>query len=471
LHPPHAAAGGLGLSKKSKDKITWKRFKKSWSYVLPFFRPHKWGILLVIVLTMIAASSESIGALSLGPGTKLFFSPDKAKMLVWLLPMFIIVLFLYRGTFNFLSKYLLERICLKVLNDIQIGLFSHFIYLSLDHYERTTTGEMMARTVADAAYMNRLVPIAIESFREIFKVFGLIGVCFYQQPKFTIYAMIAIPLTVVPVQRISRKMKDYTKRSLKKVADINSILQETYAGAKVVRAFAMEKQEIQHYTKEMNRLLKIYFRYAIAKHIISPMIGVIASLGIALVAYIIMSNSYQEIIIHPNIQDLLSKYSPFVAALIMMFEPVRRIGDLWGNFTSASGAVERIQDTFEKQSTVTEPEDAVDIPPVRESIRYEHVNFKYIDDMVLEDFDLAIQKGELVALVGESGAGKSTVVNLLPRFYDVTDGRIAIDGVDIKKATLKSLRGQIGVVTQETFLFNNTAFNNIRYGSEDKSED
>jgi subfamily B ATP-binding cassette protein MsbA len=447
----------------------WERFKKSWSYVLPYFKGHNLGIFVVLVLTVIAASTESIIALSVKKGLEWFYiNPEIGKKIVWTVPVFIVSIFFYRAVFTFTSKYLLERICLKVLRDIQVALYRHFIYLSVDHYDRTSTGEMMARTVADAQYMSRLVPIGIESLRMIFNLTGLLAVCIYLQPELMIIAVIAIPLTVFPVQTLSQRMKRYTKKSLKQVAGINTILQETYAGARVIKAFAREAREVERYGSEMNRLLKIQFTYAVSKHLISPLIGVVASFGVAAISYILTSVIVEQLSRDPSI---VANYGAFIAAVGMMYNPVRKLGETVGHFNSAYGAVERIQETFERQSTVTEAPEAVDIPPIKETIRYDNVDFKYDQEYVLKQFSLEIKKGELVALVGESGAGKTTVVNLLPRFYDVTGGKIAIDGTDIRKATFSSLRMQIGVVYQETFLFNDTVFYNISYGSDNKTKE
>ncbi|MEO0250283.1 MAG: ABC transporter ATP-binding protein, partial [candidate division WOR-3 bacterium] len=160
----------------------------------------------------------------------------------------------------------------------------------------------------------------------------------------------------------------------------------------------------------------------------------------------------------------------YLMAMGFMYVPIRQIGDINGNLQTAYGAAERILETLEKESTVKEAPDAKDLPPLQREIRYEKVSFKYGDDYVLRDFNLVVNKGEVIALVGASGSGKTTVVNLLPRFYDLQEGRITVDGVDIRSVTLRSLRGQIGVVTQETFLFNDTVANNIKYGSPEKTQ-
>ncbi len=450
-------------SRKKKDK---PHFKETWKYVYPYFVRYRFSVYLVVVLSALASVADPSLAVLADPFTNLMLQrPEEARSVLWILPIFIIVLFLYRGVFTFLSKYLLGKLIVRVIRDIRVALYDHFMFLSLDHYERTSTGEMMARTVNDVARMQRVVPLSIDTFHNVFQLILLAGVCFYQQPYLSILALLAIPLTVYPTQRVGSAMKRYTKKGLRQVAELHSIMQETYAGAKVVKAFAREQKEVEKYAKENDRLLKIQFKYQAVKQLISPLLGVIASLGVAPVAYLGSVKIIEQAATDP---DVIGKFVSYLMALGLMYNPVRKLGSIFGEFNATYGAAERIQETFEKQSTVTEAPDAVPLPPMEKEIRYEDVSFRYKNDMVLKSFNLEARKGELVALVGESGAGKTTVVNLLPRFYDVTQGRITIDGTDIRDVTLNSLRMQIGVVTQETFLFNDTVANNIRYGSEEK---
>jgi ATP-binding cassette, subfamily B, bacterial MsbA len=471
------------MSKKRKaprmklDTTGLRRLRKSWSYVFPYFHGHRAGILMVMLLTVIASTTDSLLALSVKPGLDWFlFHPEIGKKIVWVVPAFIVGIFVFRGTFDFSSKYWLEKICIKVLQDIQISLFEHIVYLSVDHYDRTGTGEMMARTTADATYMSRLVPILIDCLKQSFKLIGLLSVCFWKKPELTGIALVAIPLTVFPVQRLSDRMKRYTKRSLKQIADVNTVLQEAFVGARVIKAFAREREEVQRFSQEMNLLLKSLYIQALTKNLISPVLGVVASIGVGTVAYIITGRIVNHIAVMDEISrnNMLGDYSTFIIAVGLMFDPVRRLGELFGHFSGATGAVERIQATFETMSTIVEAPDAVEIEPIARAIRYEDVSFKYYknrDELILDHLNLTITKGELVAVVGETGSGKTTVANLLPRFYDVTGGRITIDGQDIRNATFKSLRNQIGVVNQDTFLFNTTIIGNIKYGSEHKSDE
>lgn len=450
-----------------KDKKDISQFRETWGYVYPYFYEHRRRLYLVIFLAFMASLFEPAVALLAEPITNLvLYNPEEAKKILWRFPVGIIVIFTYRAVFTFLSKYLLARLCLQVVRNIQVGIYDHFMFLSMDHYERTTTGEMMARTTNDVSEMHKIVPLTIDVLHAFFQLIGLIAVCVYKQPYLSLIALLAFPLTVYPTQRIGSAMKRYTKKGLKQYADISSIMQETYSGAKVVKAFAREKKEVERYGAETNRLLKIQFKYQAVKHMISPLIGIISAIGIAPVAYLGVSRIIEQAAANP---EIVGGFMTYLAAVGMMYNPVRKLGTVFGHFNSAYGAAERIQETLEKQTTVIEDTDPVELGHMEKSIGFDNVSFKYDKEWVLRDFSIDAKKGELVALVGESGSGKTTVVNLLPRFYDVTEGKITIDGTDIKKASLKSLRMQIGVVTQETFLFNDTIHNNILYGSDGKN--
>jgi len=457
------------LKKINKIKSKFDgRFKETWDYVIPYFKQYKSRLILVIVLSLFASLFEPGIAYLVKPTMNyLFDEPELGKELLWLIPFSIIAAFTYRGVLTFSYKYILERLCLRVVRDIKTALYEHFMFLSMYHYQRTSTGEMMSRTVTDVGHMHRIVPNAVDSLHQGFQLIGLTAVCFYMEPVLSLLAFISFPPTIYAVQMVSTRMRRYTKKGLVQSAEINSLMQETYAGSQVVKAFAMEDQEVKRYRKAVNKLLRIQFKYAAVKHLISPLLGIIASLPVGIIAYFAAARVIDQVMNNP---DAIENLSSYIVAVGLMFNPVRKLGSITGHFSSAYGAAQRIQETFEKQTTVTEEPNAIDLPLMQDSIRYENVSFHYEDEMVVKDFNLEAKKGQLVALVGVSGSGKSTIVNLLPRFYDPTEGSIKIDGVDIRKATLKSLRLQIGVVTQETFLFNDTVANNIKYGAGQKCD-
>jgi len=452
----------MGKKNKEKGMIRWSQLKRTLGYVYPYFRRYRRGFLLMVVLMLLASPFEPVAAF----GAKYFVDyvqKEPRLALIALLTLSIPGLFLLRESTDFLYKYQRERVCQRVVQDIRIGIYGHFIHLSLDHFDRGTTGDMISRTTNDVGRMQSAVPLLLELIRQLLKLAGLIGVCIYRDPWLTLAALMVIPTTIGPIIRIGTAMKRYTKKGLSQVADLTDHLQETYSGAKVVKAFNMEGEEVARFGAINLRLLKIIMTYERTKLLISPITNMIGSFGIAVIFFI---GCLRLATGDTEVGDFVS----YLMAIGFMYGPIRQIGDINGNLQTAYGAAERILETLEKESTVVEAPGASALPPFQREIRFENVSFRYLDEYVLRDFNLIANQGELIALVGVSGSGKTTVVNLLPRFYDLQEGRITVDGVDIREVTLQSLRRQIGVVTQETFLFNDTVANNIKYGSPERTQ-
>jgi len=452
----------LNQGPDKRDSLT-----KTWRYVFPYFKRYKKRLALLLVLSLAASVFEPGLAFLAKPVVRyLVGDPEGGKRILWLIPVGIIVLFVLREVLTFAHLFLMECLSIRVVSNIQVALYRHYMFLSLEHYERTTTGEMMSRTTQDIGQMQSIVPLVLSALQQVFKLAGLAAVCFIREPLLSVFTMLTFPPIVFLTQRISMRMKNYTKQGLAQAARIFSFVQETYAGAKVVKAFAREEEEIRRFSRTINDFLGLQFRYVAAKQIISPMVGAIAACGLAAIAYFLCR---RVLYAGTGAAESASSVVSYVMALALMYEPVRKLGQTSGLFTSAQGAAERIWETFEKQSRVCEAPGAVELPAMKGVIRYENVSFRYNQDWVLKDLSFDARQGELVALVGSSGVGKTTIVNLLPRFYDVTNGSITIDGVDIRAVTFRSLRLQMGIVTQDTFLFNDSVFNNILYGSEGKT--
>ncbi len=456
-------------SKRKKKKnsesggLRSEQLRRTVGYVYPYFRPYKRTLIWVILFMLFSSSFEPLVPLAVKKFMDDIFIDRNMKM-VAIFPFIFIGLILLREVFGYLYKYIRERICLKVVQDIRIALYDHFMHLSVDHYDKMSTGEMMSRTQNDVNRMQTTIPLVIDFSQQAVRVISLTVIAFIMEPLLSLIAVTIGPLTVYPIMRIGYSLKRLTKKSLAQLAVLNVIAQETYSGGRVVKAFCMEDKEIEHYTTSNRSLLWIAYRYARYKYLVSPATNIIGAIPIAIIIY--LGSKYMA----GEASDA-SEFVSFIFAVGMMVNPIRHLGDVNAGFQSAYGAAERIRETFEKQSSVVEAPDAIELKPLEDEIRYEHVYFKYEDKWVLQDFNLAARKGELIALVGPSGAGKTTIINLLPRFYEPLKGRITIDGMDIRDVTFKSLRSQIGIVTQETFLFNDTVENNIKYGSEERTHE
>jgi len=458
-------------------------------YVLPYFKPYRRSTIMVAVLAALSNIFEPSFALAVKPFMYYIFI-DRNPIVAAMVPFSLIILFLIREGTTFLYEYSREKLSIKVVQDLQASVYEHFLNLSVDHYDRMSTGEFMSRTIRDTASMQNTVPMAIDFCKHLFKFLTLVVVCVAMQPLLTGITFIVLPLTLWPVFTIGRRMKKSTKQGLKQAAFINVHMQETYSGARIVKAFTQESEEVKRYRQNMLKMLKIQLKYARAKYLQGPVTNMISVVGVAIVMGIavvwaikeapaVVSSGWwffiggtpvrQTIELLPRISQ--GNFFAFFAALGMMIVPLRDLARVQGQIQTTYGAVERVVEAFEKRPSVVEAPDAIEIQPLQNEIRFENVNFKYENQWVLKNFSLTARKGQMIALVGPSGAGKTTVVYLLPRFYEVTEGKITIDGIDIRKATLKSLRRQIGIVSQETFLFNDTVENNIKYGSPEKTHE
>ena len=455
----------MSAQKKLKfDQLSgWKRAQVALGYVLPYFKPYTKYLVLVAFLSVLSNAFEP----SLAVSVKFFFKYIFQQKIYWLAsvaPLGLILLFLLRESTTFLYEYNREKLSLRVIQDLQVAVYDHFMHLSLDHFDRMDTGEMMSRTVRDVSNMQSTVPLIIDLGKHLVKFIALAGVCVSMQPALAGITFLVFPLTAYPVVQIGARMKKYTKRGLAQAAKINVHMKETYSGAMVVKAFAQEEEEVKRYWDKMKKMLKIQFKYARAKALQGPVTNLIAILGVAFVFGLACKWAIAGKISQDN-------FMAFFTSLGLMIVPLRDLAKIQGKIQTAYGAIERVIETLEKEATVKEDPNAIELDGFENEIRYENVYFRYEDEWVLKGFNMTAKKGELVALVGPSGAGKTTVVNLLPRFYEVSKGRITIDGIDIRKIKIKSLRKHIGIVTQETFLFNDTVENNIKYGSPEKTRE
>jgi ATP-binding cassette, subfamily B, bacterial MsbA len=424
----------------------------------PYFRPYKKQLAGVIVLAVLTNIFEPSLAVSSKYFTKYVFYEHNATYAM-IAPIILWFIFWIRESSNYGYDYYREKMSLKVVQDLQSSVYNHFTHLSTDHFDRMSTGEMMSRTVQDVRNMQNTVPLIIDFFKQVIKLVALAAVCIYMQPYLTAVICIAGPIIIWPVSVFGRRMRKYTRKGLAQAADINSHMQETYSGARIVKAFSQEDEEVVYYRQNMDKMLKIQLKYVKSKSLQGPITNMITISGVAIVIYIVGTWAVAN---PPKIKP--DDAMAFFAALGLMSVPLRDLAKIQGNFQTTFGSIDRVLQVFEMHPSVQEAPGAVELQPMQAEIVYQDVSFKYQDQMVLKNFNMVAKRGELIALVGPSGAGKTTVVNLLPRFYDVTEGHITIDGTDVRKVSLKSLRQQIGIVTQETFLFNDTVENNIKYG-------
>ncbi len=366
---------------------------------------------------------------------------------------------LIKGVAEFLATYFINYVGHSVVRDLRNLLYSRIIEQSVAFFSRHPTGRLMSSVTNDIEKVQSAVSqVAADSLRESFTLMGLLGVIFYLDWKLALVSLLLVPFVVLPSSKIGQYIRISSRHSQDKMAEISHVLQETFTGIRIVKAFSMELFEVMKFRAATKRLLKINLRWVKAQALTGPLMELLGAITIAgLLLY-----ARNQILHH---SQTTGGFVAFLYALIKMYEPIKRLTGVNNAFQQAVGASEQVFNYLDLPAEVTDRPGAVTLGPFREAIVFEHVEFEYEPGKpLLRDINLRIRKGEVVAIVGPSGAGKTTLANLIPRFFDVTAGHILIDGHDVRDVKLDSLRAQIGMVTQETILFDDTVFNNIAYG-------
>lgn len=427
---------------------------------LEYLKPY-WGLLVVSALcSMVVGAMDGAFAYLVEPVLKKIFAGRDTGIFL-LVPLGIIVLFVVRGVCRFTYDTTIKLAGQKAIQDIRNDLYSSTIRKDMTFYNRQATGELMSRMTNDIGMMQEgMANVVCGLFRDLISFASLLGVIFYRNWQLAILCFVVLPVTIYPAQLIGKKIKKAARSSLSVMGGIGAILQETFSGIKVIKAFGLEGRSIERFRSENLDFLRQYKKFIKYESLAMPVSEMIISLGIAAVVFL---GGSQVMSGRMSASELFS----FIAAMIMLFNPVKKLQGSYNTVQRSAGAAERVFQLMDAQQTVTDHAAAVTLDRVSGRVEIRDVSFAYDEEMILEKICLSVEPGQMVALVGPSGGGKSTLAALLMRLYDVSQGAILLDGSDIRSISLNSLNRQFALVDQETTLFNDTIANNIRYGKPD----
>jgi subfamily B ATP-binding cassette protein MsbA len=367
-----------------------------------------------------------------------------------------------KGIFDYVGTYLVNYAGFGMITDLRNELYTATLRRSVAFFQKHSTGTLLSAIINDVERVQFAMSSVLAEFLQQFFTFIFTGlVVIGLGGRLTWVLLIFVPFVVMAARRVGQRVRTTTRRGQDKLAEIQNILHETITGVRIVKAFCMEAWETLRFREAARRLFRANLRSAAAFAVSSPMMDIFGAVAVAML--ILLGREYIK-------RGFFTEgvFLAFIIAVFKLYEPVRKFGQFNNNFQQALGASEQIFNFMDSRDDVREKPSATKLPPFHQGVRFEHVYFGYAqqDDEreVLHDIDLEVSPGEVVAIVGSSGSGKTTMVHLLPRFFDVTRGRLLIDNHDVRDLTVASLRSQIAIVTQDTILFNDTVRNNIAYG-------
>ncbi len=372
----------------------------------------------------------------------------------------LLVVFVVKSLAEFGGSTLVQFVGLRALMDLRNAVYAKILRQPIGFFQHQPTGRIMSAVINDVERAKpALSEYLAEVFRQTFAFVAFVFVLFYVDWRMTLGCGIFLPLVAWPVGKLGRRIRRSVESSQNKLGELNQILQETVTGNRVVKAFGMEEFEIRKFRAAARRLLRETMRWVSTQVVSSPLMDLLLPVVISLLLLYARDKIRHD-------QLTIGLFFTFVYALFKSYEPVKRMGAVYQQFEQAQGATTQVFAYLDLKEEERDAAGAIELPAFSREITFENVGFSYSDAEapVLRDIAFTAQKGEVVAFVGSSGAGKTTLVNLIPRFYEVTSGEIRVDGVDTRKARLSSLRGQIAMVTQENILFHDTVWNNICYG-------
>lgn len=369
-----------------------------------------------------------------------------------------------RAVFDFLQSYIMSDVGQKVVRDVRKLVYEKLQTLSLDYFTQKRSGELVSRVTNDVKLVENAVSYALtDLICQSFQMVSLAVLTFIINWRLALISVITFPLVAMPMLKVGKVLRKLSKRSQEKMADINSLLVETFIGMRIIKAFCAEEKEAAKFTKQNFQYYKLSMK-SIKRMLLLGIFTELIGVGMALfVLYYGAKLVFAKVI-------SFGVFTFFMATLLSLIKPFKKLSQVNSIMQQAVAASSRIYEVLETVPSVRERPNAAVLSEFKEKIVFDNVWFSYQKDEILKGVNLEVKRGELLAIVGPSGMGKTTLVDLLPRFYDPIRGRILIDGLDIKEVSLGSLRQQIGIVTQETILFNDTIRANIAYGNSNAND-
>ena len=373
----------------------------------------------------------------------------------------ILLAYLAKGLGAYFSAFLMTDIGQRVVRDLRDQLFRHTLDQSAEFFSRRTTGQLMSRVTNDVSQVQQAVSETIgDLLREGLALIGYAALLFYWDYGLALVCVTGAPIVVYPLVRLGQRVRRTSRRSQEELERLSHITAEAFAGHRIVKAFGAEAHEARRFSRASERLYRTNLKVTSTVALLPPLMEFLG--GLAIVALIWYGSRRIG-----SGEMTQGNFLAFIFAAFMMYTPVKKLSRVNTNLQQAIAAAERIFEMLDTHSEVKERAGARQLAPLRQTVEFRNVSFKYKDAAgpILQDVSFRVRAGEMVAIVGLSGAGKTTLVNLIPRFYDATGGAILIDDIDIRDVTLRSLRSQVGIVTQETVLFDDTIATNIAYGT------
>ncbi len=391
---------------------------------------------------------------------------EKDTFYLKLLPIVVIVIFFLKGIVYYIYTILLEQVGQSVIKDFRVNIFNHIHKQSLTFFGSMPTGTLMSRIISDVALLQQAVSNALVGvIRDFFQVVILLGVVFYMNWRLAMISFVVLPVAAFPIVKFGRLFRKLSTSTQEETAHVSNILHETITGNRIVKAFCKEEYEGNRFLEQVRRLFTLTMKdakYRCMQHPLMEFIG-----GIAIAA-IIWFGGLQVI----DGTATPGTFFAFLTALIAAYEPVKGVTRINSTIQQGLAAATRVFSIMDVEPEIQDKKNATQLAPFASEIELKDLNFQYNHEApVLKNINLTVPIGEALAIVGPSGGGKTTLTNLIPRFLEIKDGAILIDGTDIRDVTVASLRNQISMVTQQTILFNDTVRNNIAYGEENSSLD
>jgi subfamily B ATP-binding cassette protein MsbA len=439
------------------------KLKNRHKRLLALIKKNKFRLFLAMACMLVIAVASSATAFLVKPVLDdIFFNKDTTMLKI--IPLVVVLIYFLRGLGMYGQDYLMNYVGENVIKDLRNDLYNRIQDLPIAFFHKEQTGVLMSRITNDVNIIKAMVSTAVTgSLKDSFSIVGLTFVIFYRDWKMALIAFVVLPIAFFPVVEFGRRVRRISTGWQEAMADLNSFLHETFAGNKIVKAFGMESYEKKRFFDKTLDLFKLEMKAVIARSLSSPIMEFLGGLGIA---FIIWYGGYKVI----TGSSTAGTFFSFMAAVLMLYDPVKKLSGLNNAVQQGLSAADRVFDIIEMESDIKEKKDPITIKRGPHRVTFENVFFKYDDVMVLKDINLDVKAGDVLALVGMSGGGKTSLVNLIPRFYDVTRGAIRIDGTDIRDVSISSLRDQMGIVTQEPILFNDSIRNNIAYGKRNATD-